>query len=271
MPTCGIYRIRCLGNGKVYIGQALDIRHRWTEHRRLLERGKHHSFHLQRAWDKYGADAFVFEVLEELPGDPVLLNEREEYWIEQHMALDRRYGFNIAKGQHSYYGLPEERKEAIRQKLRKALSGPNNPNYGKPMSVEQRRRLSEARKGKPSPNKGRIWPEEFRRKVSEAVRGERHPFFGKSRPIHSIKMRGGSNPRAKRVVCVTTGEVFACAKDAAEKYGITNSVILKCCKGIHQYAGRLSDGTKLRWKYADDQRPAEALAGGRRGETDAAS
>lgn len=65
-------------------------------------------------------------------------------------------------------------------------------------------------------------------------------------------MKGGNNPRAKKIICLTTNEVFDCAKDAGRKYNLTNSIILKCCKGVHKYAGRLSDGTKLTWKYADD-------------------
>ena len=252
MPVCGIYKIECLADGKIYIGQAIDIKHRWIEHQSDLNRGKHHNFHLQRAWDKYGSSAFKFEVLEELPEDPELLYQRELYWMNKYRSLDRKHGFNIAKGFNSYFALSEERKQEIKEKLREALSGNKNPNYGKKMSAEQRSKISESRKGMPSPNRGKAWPKEVREKISMALKGKKHPYYGKSRPNHSLKMSGGNNPRARKVLCITTGEVFACAKDAGKKYGITNSVILKCCKGIHKYAGRLSDGTKLMWKYIDE-------------------
>ncbi len=251
MPICGIYKIECLINGKVYIGQAFNIKHRWVEHRSSLNQGKHHSYHLQRAWNKYGSNAFKFEILEELPEDPDLLYQRELYWMDKYQSLDRRYGFNISKGFNTYFTLPEKRKKEIIEKIRWALSGERNPNYGKKISEEQRRKLSLSKKGKPSPNRGKSVPEEVRKKISESLKGEKNPLYGKSRPNHSLMMRGGNNPRAKKVICITTGEKFACAKDAEKKYGVSNSMILKCCKGVHRYGGKLSDGTPLIWAYAD--------------------
>lgn len=61
-----IYQIRNLLNSAVYIGSILkrDPRHRWNAHKRDLRGNYHHSVHLQRAWNKYGESAFVFEILE---------------------------------------------------------------------------------------------------------------------------------------------------------------------------------------------------------------
>jgi hypothetical protein len=50
----GIYQIRCLANGKVYVGSAADLRRRWGRHRRALSIGKHVNGHLQAAWLKHG-------------------------------------------------------------------------------------------------------------------------------------------------------------------------------------------------------------------------
>ena len=60
----GIYQISCSRNGRVYVGQAVNIQKRWTHHRWCLNNGQHDNPHLQRAWKKYGQDAFVFEVVE---------------------------------------------------------------------------------------------------------------------------------------------------------------------------------------------------------------
>lgn len=65
----GIYTITCTVTGKVYVGQAINIRKRWGAHRWHLERGLHGNHHLQRAWAKHGAAAFEFAVVKRLDGE----------------------------------------------------------------------------------------------------------------------------------------------------------------------------------------------------------
>ena len=60
----GIYQIRNLVNGKVYVGSAVNLQHRRREHRSDLRNGNHHSIKLQRAYNKYGESSFAFEILE---------------------------------------------------------------------------------------------------------------------------------------------------------------------------------------------------------------
>lgn len=60
----GIYRIINTTNSKVYIGSTKNFNRRAIEHQKMLEDKKHHSYHLQNAYDKYGSDAFNFEILE---------------------------------------------------------------------------------------------------------------------------------------------------------------------------------------------------------------
>ena len=60
----GVYWIRNLVNNKLYIGSASRcLRNRWATHKSMLNDDKHQSRYLQRAWHKYGPDAFVFEAL----------------------------------------------------------------------------------------------------------------------------------------------------------------------------------------------------------------
>lgn len=44
-------------------------------------------------------------------------------------------------------------------------------------------------------------------------------------------------PLCKPVRCITTGETFPSAVEAAKKYGIDKSGISKCCKGIAKHCG----------------------------------
>lgn len=48
---------------------------------------KHFNIHLQNAWDKYGSDNFLFEILEEC--DKECLKDKEEYYIQTLKSNDR--------------------------------------------------------------------------------------------------------------------------------------------------------------------------------------
>jgi len=89
----GIYAIRCVANGRVYVGSAVMIAKRWRSHRSDLNKGKHHNSPMQRAWDKYGAAQFRFEVLLACVADDLL--REEQRFIDGLRSADRRHGFNL--------------------------------------------------------------------------------------------------------------------------------------------------------------------------------
>lgn len=113
----GIYRIRNLTNGKCYIGSAASkggFKNRWKDHRKFLGRNKHHSRKLQNAWNKYGADAFAFEIL--LYCDP------ENCLIYEQIALDHyKPEYNIYKIAGSSLGTKHSDK--TKAKLRQIKTG----------------------------------------------------------------------------------------------------------------------------------------------------
>lgn len=117
----GIYQIRNLVNGKRYIGSAAGVKGfagRWNEHKRLANAGRHHSVIFQRAWDKYGARAFTFEVL--LYCDP-----RDCITFEQ-MAIDcYKPEYNICLIAGSTLGLKWS------EASKKNRCGDKHPMYGK--------------------------------------------------------------------------------------------------------------------------------------------
>lgn len=93
--THSIYRIVCFTTGKCYIGRSNDAKSRKNHHWSVLRRGIHHSLKLQRAFNKYGAGVFFFEVLEtDISSDKI--NEMEVFWIRQFNSyLD---GYNMTEG-----------------------------------------------------------------------------------------------------------------------------------------------------------------------------
>lgn len=97
----GIYQIVNLVSGKSYVGSAVNIGNRLRAHLRDLEGGQHHSYKLQMAWNKYGAEAFEVRILEEV--DKAKLLEREQYWMDILQPFTN--GYNIAPFANSTLGL----------------------------------------------------------------------------------------------------------------------------------------------------------------------
>src|SRR5687767_396383 len=89
----GVYQIRCIPTGKIYIGSAINLRDRWYRHRKSLSRGTHRNRYLQNAWDKYGNQSFEFEILEYVDVSHLLLAEQK--WIDNTSCTDRTIGFNL--------------------------------------------------------------------------------------------------------------------------------------------------------------------------------
>lgn len=91
MPKCGcIYAIKCLTNGKFYVGHARIFRSRMTRHASYLKRDAHHSEKLQRAYNKYGISSFEISILEYAEKK---LCETEVKWIEKLDSYNK--GFNM--------------------------------------------------------------------------------------------------------------------------------------------------------------------------------
>lgn len=85
----GIYKITKKSNGKTYIGQSNDIERRFQEHKYKTD------IPIDLAIQKYGSDAFTFEVLEECSLDQ--LDEREIYWINYYNTF-KGTGYNCNEG-----------------------------------------------------------------------------------------------------------------------------------------------------------------------------
>lgn len=65
---------------------------RWRLHLSELRKNKHHSRHLQHAYNKYGENNMKFKILE-LCEDITVLQEREQYWIDNLNSYEN--GYNI--------------------------------------------------------------------------------------------------------------------------------------------------------------------------------
>ena len=89
-----IYKITNLVTNKVYIGRSIT-KYRKNSHNRDLKLNKHHSIKLQRSYNKYGKDNFIFEIVEK----DILkenINKKEIYYIALYNSYYNEY--NCTKG-----------------------------------------------------------------------------------------------------------------------------------------------------------------------------
>jgi len=135
----GIYVILHKKSGKIYLGQAQNIKERFGEHKSALKHNRHHNRHLQFVWNRDGSNAFRFQILERCSAE--CLNERERHYLELYMAKGLCYNFAV---------------------------DPTAPMRGRKHSEESKQRIGAAGKGKPAHNKGQHHSEETRAKMRES-------------------------------------------------------------------------------------------------------
>lgn len=172
----GIYNIRNIINGKIYIGSTVDIKYRHYKHFYELKNKIHDNDHLQSAWNKYGEQSFEMFMVDYIKDEEKdrkkfekELKEAEQlhlnkHWIFENNDYDRSICYNSAR----YADRPP------------VLAGKDNPNYGKPISEKMKKSISEARKGKTYEEIfGVEKATKMRIACSERVSGKWHPNFGK--------------------------------------------------------------------------------------------
>lgn len=121
----GVYCIRNIINGKVYIGSAAtSFRHRWNCHRSDLRLGKNRSTLLQRAWNKYGESSFEFTILIICEKHECI--KHEQFFINKYDSSNPNIGYNISPTAGSSLGVKqsEETIKKISENTKKQYANP---------------------------------------------------------------------------------------------------------------------------------------------------
>jgi group I intron endonuclease len=152
-----IYKITCLINNKVYIGQTIKtLKYRFQNHIRDAVVYKTKT-KIGRAIRKYGSENFVIELLEKVT-DRALLDKVEEHWIAYFDSAHT--GYNIKPG-----GRGTKHTLSTKRKIAKA-------NSKRIWTEEMRARMSEAIKSS-ALCKGKKHSEETKKKIGESNRGRK--------------------------------------------------------------------------------------------------
>lgn len=191
---CGIYKIENKINGKVYIGQSVNIKRRWTRHKRELNNNIHGNNHLQRAWNEYGSKYFSFELIKACK--PKYLNRFEKLYIRIFDSMDYNKGYNNDSGGFECKQFSEH----ALLKMQQNNKGKNNPMYGRKHSEETKTKIAKSKIGKKrskatiqkmiqnrpdmsgenNPMYGKHHTEETRKLLSELNSGENNYWYGKT-------------------------------------------------------------------------------------------
>ena len=270
----GIYMITCIANHKRYIGQSIDIKRRFNQHRRKPPRQMREDF------ERFGVDAFKFEILEECA--PNELDKKETACMNE---LQSEYNIKTEG-----CGISDE----AREKLRKLKTGVKRPDISRQVKCVETGEVFESiraaakwcnvpnsnivilLKGKGRTAGGYHWiytdedeeaqlerirqmpegnkaTEETREKIRQAKLGRKHT------PEHCEKIRQshlgqGWKPSTyekccRKIRCVETGEIFDSIKTAAEHYGLKRPNISAVLAGKNKTSGG------FHWEYVDGQPP----------------
>ena len=253
----GIYQIVCTKNGKNYVGQSVDIKRRFTQHKRKPSSKMLDDFKL------FGVDAFKFEILEEC--DVTRLNERENFYLNTLKPV-----YNIrTEGR----GISDK----ARGKLRKLQTGKKRPNISRKVKCVETGEIFDSitaaaqwcsvpcstisvlLTGKGRTTGGYHWiyaddgneeaalerihqMPEGRRRTEKSKEKQRQAMTGrKHTPEHSEKIRQshigqGWKPSTydklcRKILCVETNEIFPSIKTAAEHYALKSPNISAVLSG----------------------------------------
>ena len=119
----GFYTITNKVNGRVYYGQAKDIKARWVGHKALLRAGKHHTHALQSDWKIYQESDFEFAIVKLVEIQQIAVNMERDH-IESNKA--------------TCYNTPRHTKETWRAKFPVGFGKgrPDLPRRIKPSQLE---------------------------------------------------------------------------------------------------------------------------------------
>jgi group I intron endonuclease len=261
MCKSGIYQIILKSDNRSYIGSAVDIKRRWSNHITASKRTKTKQV-IAMAIAKYGADSFKWKVLEhcEIP----FLLKREQYWLDTIRPFaDENNGFNIRKIADSNFGITRSIESRLKQS--KTMSGvPKAEEHKQHMrdvwhnnrGEEYYSQLSERVKGDNNPAKrpevakkisksmtGKTWKDDADR-VAKHIAARKGKTFSEEKRANMRRAQQKNNTRsneAKEKFYLAQRTLYEITTPAGTKFQIYSRELKKFCEENNlQYANLIS-------------------------------
>jgi group I intron endonuclease len=233
-----IYKITCTANGTFYIGSTKDFDKRKCTHLNNLRLQNHVNTIMQNTFNKYGAETFKFEIVEEIL-DSSQLFVREQYWIDTtspQMNIGSVGGGDNLTNHPNKTKIIEKIRQSIKQKYKNMTDeekkakhsrpGASNPNYKGGISV------SYCECG----NRKQVTANKCRK--CRDFTGEANSFYGKHHTKEVCeKLRKLGKERHEKgvmppnaVIVTVNGTTFNSYTSAAKSIGCTISTVINRCK-----------------------------------------
>jgi hypothetical protein len=91
----GVFQIRNTTNNKIYIDSSTDLIAIWNREKFQLKLGSHPNAELQKEWNEFGEEKFVYEILSEVKQeDGETIDYRKEVKQLAKMFIDELQPFN---------------------------------------------------------------------------------------------------------------------------------------------------------------------------------
>ena len=239
-PYGFIYITTNIINGKRYIGQR-KFTQGWKTYL-----GSGSAF--KEAIKKYGKQNFIRDIVD-IAYSKEELDKKEIEWIRNYNADESRNFYNVTKGGRGaknpnpsykivvclnnsicFLGL-----KSASEYIGKHYTGISSNIAGKTLSCGV---LNNGEKA--------VWAtyEDYKKMSTEEIKSK---VF---KAQNSNKL--DDNYRARKIICITTGEIFNSITEAGVKYNCSRSHISSCCNKKRKHCGKLEDGTKLEWMYCNE-------------------
>ncbi|MFA6977944.1 MAG: GIY-YIG nuclease family protein [Ignavibacteriaceae bacterium] len=90
LPPMGIYRIKNLVNGKIFLGSSLNLHGRSNSFKFQLRSGLHVNSELQKDFNTFGEENFVFEIVDTLePQEDLAYNYSDDLKVFLEMWMEK--------------------------------------------------------------------------------------------------------------------------------------------------------------------------------------
>lgn len=281
----GIYSFFNMKTNERYIGQSRNISIRVQTHLSRL-RNNRHTYKdgtlsmLQKAWNKYGEESFVIQIIEYCDFEE--LNSKEKYWIEYFKCNHEKWrsGYNATdggemaftnknnKGKIQIYkdeiqkmiypcdlddyissgwtrGIKPTTKEKMNQN-RPSNSGSKHWAYGKTFSKSTKEKMSEGLKRyyltHKSTNIGKKHTQEWKERMSEKFKGRVVSKETAEKVSAKLKKKVAQYDKDNNLI-----KIFESGMDAQNETGISRSHISQCCNMKRLTAG------KYKWRFVSNE------------------
>jgi group I intron endonuclease len=230
----GIYKITNRKNGKIYIGQSINIKKRFQEHKNCKENRP-----LYKAFKKYGINNFDFEVICECEKKD--LDKLEKQYIRKYKSNISGIGYNLTKGGTNIFAIQKKLNDMPKEDFKKWHKKIGAKHKGKIVSQEQKEKISKTLKEY-------FKDENNRKRLSEQRKGK--TLSSSTRLKMSMVQQESMKQYAKKVLQYDLNNnliaEYESLQDVGRKTGFKVGGISKCCLG----KGNTAYGFK--WKYDEE-------------------